>query len=101
MGLYTFKLDMAKVHNRVEWVFIERIMGKMGFDEKWIPKVMNCVKGASFSVIINGKPIANFTPTSGLRQGCSLSPYLFLICSEGLSCLVNNAADKGLIHGPK
>lgn len=60
-------MDIAKWYDRVEWVFIERMISKLGFDEKWILKVMTCVKGASFSVIINGKPIGNFIPIRGLR----------------------------------
>lgn len=36
-----------------------------------------------------------------LRQGCPLSPYLFLLCTEGLSYLLNQRADPGLIEGIK
>ena len=30
MGLMAVKLDMSKVYDRVEWVFLEKIMEKMG-----------------------------------------------------------------------
>ena len=30
MGLMAVKLDMSKAYNHVEWVFLEKIMEKMG-----------------------------------------------------------------------
>jgi hypothetical protein len=38
-----------------------------------------------FSILINGSASAFFKPSRGLRQGCPLSPLLFLIIVEGLS----------------
>ena len=49
--------------------------------------------------MVTGKEIGPITPRRGLRQGDPLSPYLFLICVEGLSCLLQKEASRGRIHG--
>lgn len=64
-------------------------MKMMGFASKWITWIMLCVKIVSYSVSFNGVQIGPITPISGLLQGDPLSPYLFLLCVEGLSWLLN------------
>uniref|UniRef100_A0A803PMU7 Reverse transcriptase domain-containing protein n=1 Tax=Cannabis sativa TaxID=3483 RepID=A0A803PMU7_CANSA len=93
------KLDMSKAYDRVEWNFLEAMMVHLGYDEQWIKKIMNCVTTVSFSILINGCIKGFFRPERGLRQGDPLSPFLFLLCSEGLSCLIFEAERAGRIHG--
>lgn len=38
-------------------------------------------------------------PQKGLRQGDPISPYLFLICTEGFSALIRNGMEIGALHG--
>lgn len=45
-------------------------------------------------VQINGELAGYFGSSRGLRQGCSLSPYLFVICMDVLSKLIDKAADE-------
>ena len=90
---------MAKAYDKVEWSFLEGIMKQMGFAERWVNLIMNCVTSVSYSTIVNGKQGGNFQPTRGLRQGDPLSPYLFLICAEGLVSLMKDAVMKRRITG--
>ena len=90
----TMKLDMSKAYDRVEWIFLVKILEKMGFHEKWIGWIYECVSSISFSILVNGEPRGDIVPTRGLRQRDPLSPYLFLLCSKGLNGLIQHAINE-------
>lgn len=98
-GYMAIKLDMSKAYDRVEWSFLETIMKNLGFDKQWIVLLMTCVTSVSYSVLVNGKPYGHISPMRGLRNGDPLSPYLFLLCAEGLSSLLQKATSEGSITG--
>jgi exonuclease III len=98
-GQMALKLDMSKAYDRVEWRFVEMVMRRLGFSIEWIRLIMMCISSVSYSVLINGKQYGHFGATRGIRQGDSLSPYLFLLCAEGLSSLLRIAHVERNIKG--
>lgn len=89
------KLDMSKAYDRVEWSFIEVALKALGFRERWIRLLMSCIRSVTYSILINGQTRRYFAPSRGLRQGDPLSPYIFLICVESLTSLINMVERRG------
>ena len=98
---HAIKFDMSKAYDRVEWTFIGEMMRKLGFPKKWVQLVMNCISYVSYSFMLNGEVCGIFNPTRGLRKGDLISSYLFLICTEGFSSLIENAVARGKLFGFK
>ena len=85
---------LSEKHHIYNQVFIQ-----IGVPLQTVNWIMGCLTSATFAVLINGTP-SNFFPASrGLRQGCPLSPLLFILVIEGLSLLIADARRNGLIRG--
>ena len=70
-------------------------MERMQFPQSWISVVMDCISTSRLFPLLNGKPVGQVIPSRGLRQGCPLSPYLFLLVSKAFSNLIVNSERNG------
>jgi hypothetical protein len=53
----------------------------------------------NYSILVNFERVGPIFPGRGLRQGDPLSPYLFILVTEGLTTLIKNSVARGDIHG--
>jgi hypothetical protein len=54
---------------------------------------------ARYAVKVNGELTASVVPSRGMRQGDPISPYLFLLCTEGLIGLLQKGEELDEIQG--
>eukprot|EP00253_Pinus_taeda_P003964 PITA_03964 len=73
----------------------------MGFATSFISLIKACITGPWISPLLNGRPGPSFQPSRGLRQGCPLSPYLFILMAESFSRALDYNRHMGLITGIK
>jgi hypothetical protein len=85
------KARTITAYDRVDWFFLEGLLRKHGFHEKWIKWIMDCVTTVKFCVQVNGNITEDINPTRGPRQGDPLSPYLFLFVTDSLSKVIQKA----------
>jgi hypothetical protein len=100
-GELALKIDFSKAYDKVEWSYLKGVLGRMGFSETWIKWMMLCVSSVNYSALMNFEKVCPIHPGRGLRQGDPLSPYLFILVTEGLTSLIHQATANGDIHGVK
>lgn len=98
-GWPALKLDMSKAYDRVEWDFLEAFLFKLGFDGRLVNLFMTCVKLVRYQMTHVGRSFGSITPERVIRQGDPLSSYLFLICTEGFTYLIQEYKRPGKIKG--
>lgn len=98
---FCLKLDLSKAFDRMDWHYLRSILPLYGFPSKLVNWIMACVSSAEFSIVVNGRGDGYFRPKSGLRQGCALSPYLFILGMDLLSRGLDFMTHNGYLTGVK
>ncbi|KAH1081557.1 hypothetical protein J1N35_021318 [Gossypium stocksii] len=90
------KIDLEKAYDKVSWELIEVSLHAAGIPEYLISVIMNSISNSTMQVMWNGAPLPKFRPVRGIRQGCPLSPYLFVLCMEWLGHMIKSTISGGI-----
>ena len=95
-GLLMF-LDFEKAFDSVELSFIWKTLSSINFGPSFISWIKLCYCSIESCVLNNGWASSYFTPERGVRQGCPLSPYIFILYAEVLANRIRENKDiKGI-----
>ena len=90
-------LDFQKAFDTLEWSCISNVLKMYNFGDclrTWIKVLYTKVES---TVLNNGFATNWFKPSAGVRQGCPLSPYLFILTAELMSNKIRQSIDfKGI-----
>ncbi len=84
-GILLF-IDFKKAFDSLNWQFIELVLKKFGFQAKFIHWFKTLYKNPISFIKINNTLSQRLKINRGIKQGCSLSALIFIICTEIL-CL--------------
>eukprot|EP00253_Pinus_taeda_P022654 PITA_22654 len=93
------KLDLSKAYDRLNWKYLETVLERFGFHQRWIAWIHNLISSPHFSVLVNGSPSKTFNASRGIRQGDPLSSFLFILAAEGLGRFIKQEQTTNRIKG--
>ena len=83
-------LDFEKVFDSIKQNFIKKTLTYYNFGESLISWIELFYTDISSYIQNNGWTLGFFGLTRGIRQGCPLSPHLFILCSEVLATAIRH-----------
>nr|KAJ0208910.1 hypothetical protein LSAT_V11C400195770 [Lactuca sativa] len=91
--------DFYAAYDSVSWEYLDKVMGFLGFGDKWRAWIRGLCSNARSSMLINGSHTDEFHLFRGLRPGDHISLFLFIIVMEGLHIALEDAVVEGVFRG--
>jgi hypothetical protein len=78
-------LDFAKAYDTIDRPFLLQCMRALGVGDEFVSWVQTLLSDTSACVVMNGYQSVSRPFMAGVRQGCPLSPLLYLCVAEALA----------------
>ena len=90
-------IDAEKAFDKIQHPFMIKILQKMGKEGTYLNIVKAIYDEPTANIILSGEKLKAFPLSSGIRQGCPLSPLLFNIVLEVLATAIREEKEiKGI-----
>ena len=83
--------DQIKAFDRISHEYLFHILSRFGFNDSFITWIRLLYTDISSCVFINGFLSESFNILRSVRQGCGLSPLLYVLCIEPLAHLIRTS----------
>ena len=85
-------MDFEKAFDRVDWLYRDAVLERMGFPSSLIGMINSLYHHASVRLNINGKLSLPIRQRRGVRQGCPMSPFIFALFVEPFGEMLRDSA---------
>lgn len=77
-------VDLEKAYDRVDRQILYEAMSKLGYPNKFIQSIKTLMENSIAKIIVNGKIGKEIKMERGIKQGCPLASFLYIIYIESL-----------------
>ena len=75
----TISIDAEKAFDKIQHPFMIKTLQKAGLEGTYLNIIKAVYDKSTANIILNGEKLKAFPLKSGIRQGCPLSPLLFIL----------------------